>query len=98
MLKTAVTAAAAAAILLFSAPTSTPARADGWHHHLWSHHHHWGRGGYTIVRWDWGDCKIWHDDGGMPNGTGWLVLRRNYGTWDGAWNKLLRLQAHHQCL
>jgi hypothetical protein len=37
-------------------------------------HQKWGDRDYEIVRWSYGDCKIWHDDAGPPTGTGWTVL------------------------
>jgi hypothetical protein len=56
------------------------------------------RAAYDIVRWSYGDCKIWHIDGPGPWGTGWKVLnRRPIPTWDAAWARLREYQARKWC-
>jgi hypothetical protein len=61
------------------------------------HHHSWGDRDYEIVRWSYGDCKIWYDDGGPPVGTGWVVLADGLRSWDAALRELDRLRALRKC-
>ena len=61
------------------------------------HHHQWGDGDFEIVRWSYGDCKIWRDDGGPPAGTGWVVLADGLRSWDDALRELARLQGLRKC-
>jgi hypothetical protein len=61
------------------------------------HHHQWGDRDYEIVRWSYGDCKIWYDDGGPPVGTGWVVLADGLRSWDAALRELDRLRALRKC-
>ena len=106
MHKLAVTAtAAAAAALLWTGALANHAKADGMrqqrhyhHHHHWRHHPwRWGDNDYAIVRWAWGDCKIWHDDDGPPVGTGWVLLADGMPTWDAAWGMLGHLERLGRC-
>ena len=55
------------------------------------------RADYTLVRWAWGDCKIWANAGNPPAGDGWTVLARNIPTYEIAWGVLLREQARRRC-
>jgi hypothetical protein len=98
MLKVALAGAAAAAFLCLG-PISTRATADEWrhHHHHWYAPHVWGSGHYDIVRWSYGDCKIWHDDDGAPWGDNWWVARYGLYNYEHAWYKLGRLQARGVC-
>jgi hypothetical protein len=60
-------------------------------------HHKWGDRDYEIVRWSYGDCKIWRDDGGPPTGTGWTVLADGLRTWDEALREVTRLRGLRKC-
>ncbi len=42
------------------------------------------RADYSIVRWTWGDCKIWHDSSSptVPSGGGWALLAAAIPTYD----------------
>jgi hypothetical protein len=44
------------------------------------------RADYSIVRWTWGDCKIWQDNGPptTPWGDGWAILADTIATYDEA--------------
>jgi hypothetical protein len=105
MLRLALAGAVAAATLC-AGVASTPATAHRWHHH-WHHwyHHVWdnyehGNGTFAIIRWSYGDCKIWHDDGGAPvgvEGTDWVLLRVEIPTYERALYRLGRLQEWHVC-
>ena len=106
MLKLAMTASAAVALLLCTGVSSDPAKADGWRHHHRHHHHHhwrhhrWGDNDWEIIRWSYGDCKIWHDDNGPPWGTwgvDYVVLAEGLPTWDAAWARLLWLKGRGKC-
>ena len=56
------------------------------------------RADYDIVRWSYGDCKIWYINGPGPWGTDWKVLnRRPIPTWDAAWALLGKYQARKWC-
>ena len=56
------------------------------------------RADYNIVRWSYGDCKIWHIDGPGPWGTDWKVLNwKPIRTWDAAWALLGKYQARKWC-
>jgi hypothetical protein len=56
------------------------------------------RADYDIVRWSYGDCKIWYISGPGPAGTGWKVLnRRPIKTWDAAWARLGGYQKRRWC-
>ena len=56
------------------------------------------RADYDIVRWSYGDCKIWYIAGPGPSGTGWRVLnRRPIRTWEGAWARLGGYQKLRWC-
>ena len=61
------------------------------------HHHKWGDRDYEIVRWSYGDCKIWRDDAGPPTGTGWVVLADGLRTWDDALREVARLRGLRKC-
>jgi hypothetical protein len=61
------------------------------------HHVRWGDRDFEIIRWSYGDCKIWHDDGGPPAGTGWVVLADGLRTRDEAWRVLVQLQRLRRC-
>jgi len=50
------------------------------------------RADYNLVRWAWGDCKIWVNAGNMPWGDDWVVLAWNIPTYDLAWD-VLRAEA-----
>ena len=95
--------ALAAAVVIPGSLCSSSAVADGGyhrhhrHHHHWRAHHRWGDGDYEIIRWSYGDCKIWHDDGGPPWGTDWVVLADGLRTYDDAWRALVRLQGLRMC-
>jgi len=95
--------ALAAAVFIPGSLCSSSAVADGGyhrhhrHHHHWRAHHRWGDGDYEIIRWSYGDCKIWHDDGGPPWGTDWVVLADGLRTYDDAWRALVRLQGLRMC-
>ena len=52
---------------------------------------------YRIVKWSYGDCKIWHEDGNKPSGEGWKVYKRHFKDWDHAWKRLGKLIAHKRC-
>jgi hypothetical protein len=100
MQKLAIAMAVAAAIVIPSSLVSSSARADGYrhhHHHHWHHHHAWGDRDYEIIRWSYGDCKIWFDDNGPPWGDGWKVLKDGLPTWDAAWAKLGWLRSRGKC-
>jgi hypothetical protein len=104
MLKLAMTAAAAVAILFSGVTKQASAdewRHHGYHHHHWHHHHHfvyhWGSGGYLIIRWVYGDCKIWQDLGNAPVGTDWVILRAYLPTPAAAWHSLLWFKARGMC-
>lgn len=60
-------------------------------------HHKWGDRDYEIVRWSYGDCKIWRDDAGPPTGTGWTVLADGLRTWDEALREVTRLRGLRKC-
>src|SRR5437870_5176661 len=98
MRKLGILLAAAAAILLPAALLPNTAVADGHHHrhhhrhHHHHHHHHWGSGHWDIVRWADGDCKIWHDDGVAPWGSGWKLVGYGNETYAEAWAELVELQ------
>jgi hypothetical protein len=59
--------------------------------------HRWGDRDFQIIRWAYGDCKIWFDDNGPPVGVGWVVLADGLRTRDEAWRVLVRLQAIRMC-
>ncbi len=47
------------------------------------------RADYTLVRWAWGDCKIWSNNPNNPPwGDGWSVLAWGIPTYDMAWRVL----------
>ncbi len=95
MNKLALATALAAAILIPGSWYSSPAQAHrGAHPHP---HPVWGDGDWEIVRWSYGDCKIWHDDNGPPAGTDWVVAAGGFKTWDAAWAALGKLQAMKKC-
>ena len=53
---------------------------------------------YNIVRWSYGDCKIWHIDGPGPWGTDWKLLNKKpIKTWDAAWARLGKYQKKKIC-
>jgi hypothetical protein len=89
MQKLALVVAVAAAIVIPSSLPSSSAQAGG--------PQRWGDRDYEIVRWSYGDCKIWYDDSGPPWGAGWKVVKGNLRTWDAAWAKLGRLQKRGKC-
>ena len=89
MQKLALVMAVAAAIVIPSSLSSSSAQAG--------HQLRWGDRDYEIIRWSYGDCKIWFDDNGPPWGDGWKVLKDRLPTWDAAWAKLLRLKARGKC-
>jgi hypothetical protein len=91
MHKMVLATALAAAILVPGSWCSSPVAAHPGHHHTW------GDRDYEIVRWSYGDCKIWHDDGGPPVGTGWVVLADGLRSWDAALRELDRLRALRKC-
>jgi hypothetical protein len=99
MLKLALAGAAAAA-LLCSGVSSTPAAADGFivhrhyhhYHHYFRHPHIWGNGLWDVIRWSYGDCKIWHDDLGPPFGDGWTLIEYDIPNPEIALDVL-----HHRC-
>ena len=87
--------ALAAAIIVPDALYSAAAAADGFRRH-----HRWGDRDYEIVRWSYGDCKIWYDDGGPPWGRppkDWVVLADGLRTYDAAWRALVRLRGLRKC-
>jgi hypothetical protein len=49
------------------------------------------------VRWAWGDCKIWVNDGNVPWGDGWIVLAWNIPTYDLAWEVLREEASRGNC-
>jgi hypothetical protein len=57
----------------------------------------WGDRDFEIIRWSYGDCKIWFDDNGPPWGDGWRVLADRLPTWDAALARLRWLQARGMC-
>jgi hypothetical protein len=95
MHKLAFAAALAAAILIPGSWYSSPAQAHrGAHPHP---HPVWGDNDWEIIRWSYGDCKIWRDDNGPPVGTDWMVVAGGFKTWDIAWAALGKLQAMKKC-
>jgi hypothetical protein len=96
MHKLAFAVALAAAIFIPGSWSSSSAIA-----HAGSHRHPhppvWGDGDWTIVRWSYGDCKVWRDDNGPPIGTDWVVLADGFPTWDAAWGGLVKLQGLKKC-
>ena len=47
------------------------------------------RADYTLVRWAWGDCKIWSNPpNNRPWGDDWTVLAWGLPTYDIAWRVL----------
>jgi hypothetical protein len=107
MHKLALATALTAAIVIPSSWYSRPAQADAGyhrhrhHHHHWRHHHHrWGDRDWEIIRWSYGDCKIWFDDNGPPwgiEGKDWVLVAGGFRTWDDAWRELGHLQRHRKC-
>ena len=97
--------ALAAAVVIPGSLSSSSAVADGGyrhhrHHHHWRAHHRWGDRDYEIIRWSYGDCKIWRDDAGPPTGVcgkDWVVLADRLPTWDAGWARLQRLRARKLC-
>ena len=88
--------ALAAAIVVPGALEAASAAAGGG----FRKHHRWGDRDYEIVRWSYGDCKIWYDDGGPPWGTppkDWVVLADGLRTYDAAWRALVRLRGLRKC-
>jgi hypothetical protein len=55
------------------------------------------RADYNLVRWAWGDCKIWVNDGNVPWGDGWIVLAWNIPTYDLAWEVLREEASRGNC-
>lgn len=53
---------------------------------------------YQVIRWSWGDCKIWNNDTNvMPYGEGWIVLAWNLPTYESAWVALREEIAKGEC-
>jgi hypothetical protein len=88
MQKLALVSAVAAAIVVPMALSSTSAQGARLV---------WGDRDFEIIRWSYGDCKIWFDDNGPPSGVGWTVLADRLPTWDAAWARLRWLQARGKC-
>jgi hypothetical protein len=62
--------------------------------------HRWGDRDWEVIRWSYGDCKIWRDDAGPPTGVcgkDWVVLADRLPTWDAGWARLQRLRARKLC-
>jgi hypothetical protein len=105
MLKLAMVASAAAALLLCTATVSDQAYAAGAKKAPRAAvcpkpPHKWGDRDWEIIRWSYGDCKIWRDDSGPPTGTcgkDWVVLAEGLRTWDAGWARLQRLRAKKLC-
>jgi len=56
------------------------------------------RADYQVIRWSWGDCKIWNNDTNMmPSGEDWLVLAWGLPSYDSAWQALSTEAAKGQC-
>jgi|SRR5262245_20958181 len=103
MLKLGMVASAAAALLLCTAAVPDQANAAGAKAPraaaCMPKKHRWGDRDWEIIRWSYGDCKIWRDDAGPPTGTcgkDWVVLAEGR-TWDAAWARLQRLRAKRLC-
>src|SRR5262245_64151201 len=73
MLKLGMVASAAAALLLCTAAVPDQANAAGAKAPraaaCMPKKHRWGDRDWEIIRWSYGDCKIWRDDAGPPTGT-----------------------------
>ena len=69
--------------------------------HLRSHDRVWcykPRSDYNLVRWPWGDCKIWvNDPGNVPWGDDWVVLVWNIPSYDAAWDVLRSEASRGNC-
>jgi hypothetical protein len=52
---------------------------------------------WVVVRWEYGDCKIWHNDGNSPAGFGWqpVAFANSYPE---AKAKLEVLYGHRVCV
>ena len=59
--------------------------------------HRWGDFDWQIIRWAYGDCKIWFDSDGPPLGGGWVVLADNIPTYQAAWGALLHFKRLGAC-
>jgi hypothetical protein len=56
------------------------------------------RADYHVIRWSWGDCKVWNNDTNrMPAGEGWIVLAWGLMTYDSAWDALNAEIGKGQC-
>jgi hypothetical protein len=56
------------------------------------------RADYNLVRWSWGDCKIWvNDSGNVPWGNDWVVLVWNIPSYNAAWDVLRSEAARGNC-
>jgi hypothetical protein len=56
------------------------------------------RADYQVIRWSWGDCKIWNNDTNtMPYGEGWIVLAWGLPSYQSAWQALTVKIASGEC-
>jgi hypothetical protein len=56
------------------------------------------RADFQVIRWSWGDCKIWNNDTNrMPDGEGWIVLAWGLPSYESAWWALNAEAAKGQC-
>jgi len=56
------------------------------------------RADYNLVRWSWGDCKIWvNDPGNVPWGNDWVVLVWNIPSYNAAWDVLRSEASRGNC-
>ena len=52
---------------------------------------------WVVVRWAYGDCKIWHNDVNGPAGSGWQAVAFA-GSYPEAWAKLQGLYGTRVCV
>lgn len=54
---------------------------------------------FSIIRWSWGDCKIWHNSDFLPAplGGGWMTLVNDLPTYDIAWRALQEMYRQGEC-
>ena len=52
---------------------------------------------FVVIRWAWGDCRIWHNVGNAPLGGGWkaVAFARTYPE---AWGKMTALYGRRVCV
>jgi hypothetical protein len=52
---------------------------------------------WVVVRWAYGDCKIWRNDTNAPTGFGWTPVAFA-GSYPEAWAKISALYARRVCI